>query len=122
MTGILSGCVSVYGVTDLKDLAKKTHKFEKSYMKSLVGEEKHFKERSPLSHPDKIGCSVLFLHGKEDPVVPLSQAEDLCRAIRKGSLTVFPGESHGFRKEKTLQKSLELELAFYLEELSSSKT
>ena len=120
-TGLLTGCVSAYGVTDLKDLALKTHKFEKCYMDSLVGEERHYEERSPLSHPEKIDCPVLFLHGEDDPVVPLSQAEDLCKAINRGILSVFPGEGHGFRQEKTVQKSLELELAFYLGELSSSR-
>lgn len=117
VSGVLKGCVSVYGVTDLTSLSADTHKFEKYYLESLVGSEEtesiRYVERSPVSYPDKIVCPVLFLHGDNDFVVPLSQAEALAKKIDKGTVVVFPGEGHGFKQSSTIQKCLELELSFY---------
>jgi dipeptidyl aminopeptidase/acylaminoacyl peptidase len=119
----IKGCVSLYGVTDLCELAKETHKFEKYYLDSLVGEYKKFPQRyvsrSPLNRSDQITCPVLFLHGDKDCVVPLSQAEDLQKKLSSSDLIVFQGEGHGFRHADTIQSSLEAEFAFYTKILKS---
>ncbi|MBM3197974.1 MAG: S9 family peptidase [Chlamydiae bacterium] len=116
--GVLSGCVSAYGVTDLSALAKDTHKFECGYLDSLIGGHECYQERSPSSHPEKITCPVLFLHGEKDCVVPIEQARTLCERIAQGSLVSFPEEGHSFKQSTTIQKCLDLELAFYEELLT----
>ena len=113
----LKGCVSYYGVTDLSLLAHETHKFEKHYLDSLIGGYKEFKTRyaarSPNQRAQEIQCPVLFLHGDQDFVVPLSQAEALHKKLLSSELLIFPGEGHGFRKAETIQACLEAELSFY---------
>lgn len=113
----LKGCISWYGVTDLLLLAEDTHKFEKFYLDSLIGNKEEFpmryKTRSPCYFSEKISCPVLFLHGELDSVVPLRQATDLHEKISLSELKVFPGEGHGFRHAETLGVCLETELAFY---------
>ena len=113
----IKGCISSYGVTDLLVLAQETHKFEKYYVKSLVGNEREFpcryKARSPISRVGQISCPVLFLHGEKDSVVPLSQAEEMHKKLPLSELYVFKEEGHGFRKSDTIKKCLEIEMAFY---------
>lgn len=104
-SNLFSAAASLYGVSDLIGLAKDTHKFELGYNEQLIGkfpEEKAlYEQRSPLSHLDQLSTPVAFFHGEDDPVVPLTQSMQLYEALKmKGiptSLTVFPGEAHGFK-------------------------
>lgn len=59
-----TGAASLYGVSDLRRLAEDTHKFESKYLDGLLGgsyEEipEVYKERSPISHVDKIDTPLL---------------------------------------------------------------
>ena len=59
-----TGATSLYGVSDLRMLAEDTHKFESKYLNGLIGgsyEEvpEVYKERSPISHVDKIDTPLL---------------------------------------------------------------
>ncbi len=98
----IKGCVSLYGVTDLCELARETHKFEKHYLDSLIGDYEKFSQRyisrSPINRSEQISCPVLFLHGDQDFVVPLRQAQELKKKLPSSDLIVFQGEGHGFRQ------------------------
>ena len=115
-----AGC-SLYGVCDLKALAKDTHKFESRYLDSLVGplpeKESVYEERSPINAVDRFDCPIIFFQGAEDKVVPLNQAEMMHKAVKdKGlltSLVVYEGEAHGFRQATNIQRSIEGELFFF---------
>lgn len=97
---------SHYGVSDCCALAEDTHKFESRYLDSLIGPYPQTKAtyiaRSPLYHADKFKSPVIFFQGKEDKVVPPSQAEEMLTALKeKGiptALFLFDGEQHGFRQ------------------------
>ncbi|SDR38149.1 S9 family peptidase [Natronobacterium texcoconense] len=112
---------SYYGVADLERLAELTHKFESRYLDQLVGPypeaEASYRERSASHHADEIDAPVLLLQGEDDPVVPLSQAEDMADALEKNDvpheLVVFEDEQHGFRKAESRKRASELELSFY---------
>ncbi len=112
---------SYYGVADLERLAALTHKFESRYLDQLVGPhpeaEETYRARSPVDHAGGIDAPVLLLQGEADPVVPLSQAEEMVDALEASGvpheLVVFEDEHHGFRRAETRQRAMELELAFY---------
>lgn len=112
---------SLYGVTDLRALARDTHKFESRYLDTLVGpypaDEATYLARSPITQVAGIHVPVLFLQGLDDAVVPPAQAESMVAALRaRGvpcALYEFAGEGHGFRQEATIRRAWELELAFY---------
>lgn len=95
-----------YGVTHLTSLLQDTHKFESRYLDGLIGpypdERAKYDTRSPMNHVDKIECPVIFFHGDEDKVVPLSQTLSMVARLRdRGILCeciVFKGEQHGFRQ------------------------
>jgi dipeptidyl aminopeptidase/acylaminoacyl peptidase len=103
---LLAGVVASYPVTDLLDLAERSHRFERHYTESLVGPlpaalAEHV-GRSPVSFATQlIATPVLLLHGDADPVVPVEQSRMLAQRIADlggtVELHVYPGEGHGFR-------------------------
>jgi dipeptidyl aminopeptidase/acylaminoacyl peptidase len=113
--------VSLYGVTDLTDLAADTHKFERHYMDWLVGPYpatiERYIERSPSSRLDDLDTPMLLMQGTDDKVVPPSQSEKVVEGLKAKNLphlyVTFDGEGHGFRQATSLIASLEVELWFY---------
>ncbi len=116
-----AGAAAWYGVTDLEGLVADTHAFESRYVDSLVGPwpeaAARYRSRSPIHHADRVSGEVLLLQGADDPVVPADQARRFAEQLGNHHvpcrLTVFPGESHGFRQAGTIEASLNAELAFY---------
>jgi dipeptidyl aminopeptidase/acylaminoacyl peptidase len=98
--------VSLYGVADLQQLARTTHRFESRYLDRLVGDPtRHaarYRDRSPVHVADRIRTPLLVLQGSDDPVVPLDQARAIVRAVRANGTPVeshvYRGEGHGFRR------------------------
>jgi dipeptidyl aminopeptidase/acylaminoacyl peptidase len=116
-----AGAAAWYGVTDLEALAADTHDFESRYVDSLIGPWPEaapiYRDRSPLHHPDRMSGAVLLLQGADDPVVPADQSERFAALLEEHHvpcrLTVFDGESHGFRRAATIEAALTAELEFY---------
>ena len=112
---------SLYGIGDLKALARDTHKFESRYLDRLIGPlpeaESVYDARSPLLHADGISCPVIFLQGTEDKVVPPDQTEAMAAALQARGIPVallfFDGEGHGFRQAENIVMALEAELSFF---------
>lgn len=121
--------ISLYGIGDLRAMARDTHKFETHYLDTLVGDpddEQRYLERSPLRNPARITAPVLLLQGTEDAVVPPAQARGMTEALRAAGVEVelveFEAEGHGFRKRATLRRSFEAELAFLSRVLGTGVT
>ena len=116
-----SAGASYYGIGDLSELAKETHKFESSYLDTLIGtlkeENQNFSDRSPIKFVEMLTCPVIFFQGLEDKVVPPSQAESMVAALRKNGIPVaylpFLDEGHGFRQSANIKRAIEGELYFY---------
>jgi len=112
---------SYYGVSDLVALAVDTHKFESHYLDWLIEPYRPgsalYHQRSPIHFAERLSAPVIFLHGEDDPVVPLDQAEAMFSALRARGiptcLLVFQGEKHGFRQSEHIRRALESELLFY---------
>ena len=119
---IFSAGACAYGVSDLSQLQRITHKFESGYLYGLTGTtpetcEAVFAERSPLTHTHEITCPVIFFQGLEDMVVPPEQSRSMVRTLKDGGVPVayreFANEGHGFRRAETIIEVLECEYAFY---------
>ncbi len=112
---VVRAAVSLFGVTDLFDLAATTHRFESRYLDRLVGtlpeHADRYAARSPVTRASEITTPVLVLQGADDKVVPLSQAQLLVDSMRESGGTVeqhvYEGEGHGFSKEATIVDSFE---------------
>ncbi|HVA81547.1 MAG TPA: prolyl oligopeptidase family serine peptidase [Candidatus Binataceae bacterium] len=71
-------------------------------------------ERSVIRHlPNRLGCSVLILHGKRDKAAPVSQAEDLAIALRERGAHV---ETHYFAQGHRLGNRVSPDLRAFLRE------
>jgi dipeptidyl aminopeptidase/acylaminoacyl peptidase len=117
--GLAAGGIVSYPVTDLADLAARSHRFEAHYTLTLVGppeDVQRYHERSPLSYADRVRVPLLVMHGDADPVVPLDQSVRLAERVRDAggdvALHVFPGEGHGFRNPEHRRAEYELMHAF----------
>lgn len=66
--------------------------------------------RSPVYNIHKVRTPVLFLHGGEDPVCPVGQAYEMCRALREQGVeaeaVVYPREGHSIREREHLRDML----------------
>ena len=115
---IWAGGVSQYGISNMKSLAKATHKFESHYLDGLLfkrgaseeDKERVFRERSPLFHADTITAPVLLLQGAEDEVVPPDQAGEMEKVIKGNGgavrVVLFSGEGHGFRQSENVKRAI----------------
>ncbi len=106
---LVTAAVVSYPVTDLFDLAERSHRFELHYSHTLVGpvparhgEAGLYHERSPVNFADRIRTPLLMFHGDADAVVHVEQSRLLAaRIVEAGGfveLRVYPGEGHGFRQ------------------------
>jgi dipeptidyl aminopeptidase/acylaminoacyl peptidase len=117
---VVRAAVSLFGVTDLFDLAATTHRFESRYLDRLVGplpeHAERYEARSPVTRAREIAVPVLVLQGADDKVVPPSQAQLLVDSMRAAGGTVeqhvYEGEGHGFSHEATIIDSFERIEAF----------
>src|SRR5690348_2989814 len=74
-------------------------------------------ERSALKHVAKVSTPTMFMHGENDPDVPIAEAEQMYIALKDvGVETVFvryPREGHGLREPKHQVDSMERAFAWY---------
>ena len=102
---LAAAAVVSYPVTDLFDLAERSHRFERHYTHSLVGplpaRQGDYFLRSPVNFADRIRTPLLMFHGDADAVVPVEQSRAMAtRIVESGGmveLCVYTGEGHGFR-------------------------
>ncbi len=116
---IFAAAICKYPVIDLKDMHYNTHRFEKDYLNSLVGNyaknHNDYINRSPINHINKIKKPILLFHGKKDTVISYKQTlkiqEILIQNNKYSEVILFDNEGHGFRnienKEAVMQKSQE---------------
>ena len=114
---IFTAAICKYPVIDLQDMHYNTHRFEKHYLNSLVGNyEKNYDDyinRSPITHINKIKKPILLFHGKKDTVISYKQTlkiqELLIQNNQSSEVIFFENEGHGFKnienKEVVIQKS-----------------
>ena len=104
---LAAAAIVAYPVTDLSDLAARSHRFEQHYTDSLVGPLPNaaplYRDRSPINFADRLRATpLLVLHGDNDSVVPVEQSAAFAGRCRDAGgaveFVVYEGEGHGFRK------------------------
>jgi dienelactone hydrolase len=115
------GAIS-YPILDMTTWASgETHDFESQYLESLVGPfaevPERYRDRSPISHVDRVTASFVLLQGLDDVICPPAQCERFLAAVEGRGIPhaylAFEGEGHGFRKKETVVSCLEAELSLY---------
>ena len=83
--------------------------------------EAFLKEISPTGHAAKIKKPLFIVQGKNDPRVPVTEAEQMVKAVRAGGTPVWylmaTDEGHGFAKKKNADFQFLSTILFFREHL-----
>jgi len=106
----LRGGVDVSGIADFVSFLTNTAPYRQNQRRAEYGDERDLEMRaflrriSPLTNADRITRPLLVVHGKNDPRVPVSEAEQIVNKLRaKGGEVWYllaADEGHGYRKKK----------------------
>lgn len=91
-------------ITFMQNTADYRRKNRESEYGSLESDVEFLKSISPLNRVDKIRSPLMIIHGRNDPRVPVGEAEQMYKAItdRGGNaeLLIYEDEGHGIAKMK----------------------
>jgi dipeptidyl aminopeptidase/acylaminoacyl peptidase len=100
--------VDIVGICNFVSFLERTGPWRvkhRSYEYGNLEEHREFLESiSPLTHVDNIVTPLFVIHGRNDPRVPLYEAEQIVAALRARQLPVelmvFDNEGHGLSKRQ----------------------
>jgi dipeptidyl aminopeptidase/acylaminoacyl peptidase len=104
---LFGAACNVVGIVNFKSFLERTKDYRRALREAEYGplsDEEFLESISPIRLVDKIEAPMLIAHGRNDPRVPLYEAEQLYEELTKLDRTVemlvFDDEGHGFRKEE----------------------
>ena len=105
----IQGAIDIVGISNFVSFLERTEGYRRDLRRVEYGDERDPKMRefllkiSPLNNADKIKKPLFVIHGKNDPRVPLNEAEQMVATVRKSSTPVWylmaKDEGHGFAKK-----------------------
>jgi dipeptidyl aminopeptidase/acylaminoacyl peptidase len=106
----LRGGVDVSGITDFVSFLTNTAPYRQNQRRVEYGDERdpdmraYLRRISPLTNAERISRPLLIVHGRNDPRVPVSEAEQIVNRVRSKGGDVWylkaSDEGHGFRKKQ----------------------
>ncbi len=103
------GAVDVVGISNFVSFLERTETYRRDLRRVEYGDERDPEMRaflnriSPLSNAHKIGKPLFVVQGKNDPRVPLFEAEQIVARVRKNDTPVWylmaDNEGHGFTRK-----------------------
>ncbi len=106
----LRGGVDISGIADFVSFLTNTAPYRQNQRRAEYGDERDLEMRSflrrisPLTNADRITRPLLVVHGKNDPRVPLSEAQQIVNKLRAKGAEVWyllaADEGHGYRKKQ----------------------
>jgi dipeptidyl aminopeptidase/acylaminoacyl peptidase len=106
----LRGGVDVAGIGDFVSFLTNTAPYRQAQRRAEYGDERDpgmrifLRRISPLTNAERITRPLLVVHGKNDPRVPLSEAEQIVNKLRAKGREVWyllaDDEGHGYRKKQ----------------------
>jgi dipeptidyl aminopeptidase/acylaminoacyl peptidase len=104
--------VDVVGISSFITFLKNTQDYRRDLRRVEYGDERdpamaeHLQRISPLTNVDRIRKPLFVVQGKNDPRVPVTEAEQMVAAIREKGGTVWylmaKDEGHGFGKKRNV--------------------
>lgn len=119
--------VDIVGIANLETFLENTSPYRRQLREaeygSLAEDREFFREISPVHHIDKIQAPLLVVHGRNDPRVPVGEAEQMVQKLRARKHPVeyllFDDEGHGVVKLKN-RLILYPQIAAFLEQRLSN--
>lgn len=126
----IRAAVDVVGVSSFPTMLASTSAYRQDLRRAEYGDERVPEVRavleriSPLYKADAIEAALFVLQGKNDPRVPMSEAEQIVKAVRGRGKDVWyllaENEGHGFRKKENVDYATTATFFFLKEKLVSS--
>ena len=105
----ISGAVASVAISNFVSFLERTESYRRDLRRAEYGDERdpamrEFLESiAPLRHADKISKPLFVVHGRNDPRVPISEAEQIIQALKSRNtpywFMVASDEGHGFAKK-----------------------
>jgi dipeptidyl aminopeptidase/acylaminoacyl peptidase len=114
--------IDIVGIADWHTFFRNTSGWRRSVRVTEYGEPngpdgEFLAEFSPLRRADRIRAHLLIIHGRNDPRVPVTEAEQIHAAVPSSELLVFEDEGHGVAKHGNKVQAFGRALEFVRERL-----
>jgi len=108
----IRAAIDIVGISNFVTFLERTEAYRRDLRRVEYGDERDAKMRefltriSPLTQADQIRQPLFVVHGKNDPRVPLKEAEQIVTTVRKNGTPVWylmaKDEGHGFAKKANI--------------------
>ncbi len=108
----IRGAINVVGISNFVSFLERTEGYRRDLRRVEYGDERipemrsFLEQISPLTNADKIRKPLFVIHGKNDPRVPLNEAEQIVKTVSKNGTPVWylmaKDEGHGFSKKRNV--------------------
>ena len=108
----IRGSIDIVGISNFVSFLERTEGYRRDLRRVEYGDEREPKMRefltkiSPLTNASAIKKPLFVIHGKNDPRVPLNEAEQIVTTVQKNGVPVWylmaNDEGHGFSKKKNV--------------------
>lgn len=123
--------IDIVGIASFTTFLQNTSDYRRDLRRAEYGDErdpemqKVFERINPTSNVHKIRSALFVAHGKNDPRVPFSEAEQIAPAVRKNGVEVWTvyadNEGHGFGKRDNRDYLTAAEMLFLRQHLLETK-
>lgn len=106
----LKAAVDIVGISNFVTFLENTQDYRRDLRRVEYGDERdpamraHLEKISPLNNVDRIAVPMLVVQGQNDPRVPVTEAEQIVKALRDRGEPVWYmnalNEGHGYRKKE----------------------
>jgi dipeptidyl aminopeptidase/acylaminoacyl peptidase len=104
--------IDIVGISNFVTFLEQTESYRRDLRRAEYGDERDPQVReflqkiSPLTNASAIKKPLFVIHGKNDPRVPVAEAEQIVKTVRKNNIPVWYlvaiDEGHGFTKKPNL--------------------
>jgi dipeptidyl aminopeptidase/acylaminoacyl peptidase len=108
----IRAAINIVGISNFVTFLERTESYRRDLRRVEYGDERDPKMRefllkiSPLNNASRIKKPLFVIHGKNDPRVPLNEAEQIVATVRKNNTPVWylmaKDEGHGFSKKRNI--------------------
>jgi dipeptidyl aminopeptidase/acylaminoacyl peptidase len=128
----LKAAVDIVGISSFVTFLENTQDYRRDLRRVEYGDERdpamraHLEKISPLNNAGKIAVPMLVVQGQNDPRVPVTEAEQIVRALRERGQPVWYmnalNEGHGYRKKENADVYQQAVALFFREHLLGTPT
>jgi dipeptidyl aminopeptidase/acylaminoacyl peptidase len=108
----IKGAIDIVGISNFVTFLERTEGYRRDLRRVEYGDERDPKMReflqkiSPNNNAGKIKVPLFVVHGKNDPRVPLNEAEQIVKTVKQNGVPVWylmaKDEGHGFSKKRNV--------------------